>query len=388
MTRSIRFRVWRVLGRTESRRWVQGAADALVLSALVALLLGVLVLSGTAVGLSSESARELWTLAAAAFTVEYALRLWSTPEGSADARAGPWRARHAYARSPLGLFDVGAFLPCWLTLAGAVPSPLGEMVSLVALCKLARFAPALQALASVISGESRTLGATLVIFAILVVLDSGAIFLLERGAQPKLFTSLSASMWWTFLTMITGGYGGLNPVTVGGRMMGALTILLGVGVVAVPVGIIATGFYREMQRRDFIVTWQTIADIPLFKGLDAGRIAGIARLLKPRVVPPRHVVVRRGEPADAMYIILAGEIQVDIGSSPVRLSQGQYFGEIGLLRDALRTATVTTLTECNLLVLEVADFRRLIAAHPEIKASVERMAESRMRALEDGGPRG
>jgi CRP-like cAMP-binding protein len=109
-------------------------------------------------------------------------------------------------------------------------------------------------------------------------------------------------------------------------------------------------------------------------------------LLKREVVPPKYAVVRRGEPADAMFFIMSGEVDVDVQPTPRRMGPGQYFGEIALLCDTVRTATVTTVTECQLLALEVADFRRLLDAHPDLKDSVTRIAEQRMSATT--GPSG
>jgi voltage-gated potassium channel len=158
-------------------------------------------------------------------------------------------------------------------------------------------------------------------------------------------------------------------------------MVIGIAVFAVPAGILATGFASEIRKRDFVVTWQTVANVPLFVGLDAARIAEIARLLKRQVVPAQFAVVRRGDPADAMFFIMAGEVQVDIAPRPVRLGRGQYFGEIALIRDTVRTATVTTLTECQLLSLDVADFRRLLEHNPSLKATITRTAEERLGAL-------
>jgi voltage-gated potassium channel len=161
-------------------------------------------------------------------------------------------------------------------------------------------------------------------------------------------------------------------------------MVIGIALFAVPAGILATGFANEIRKRDFVVTWQTVANVPIFAGLDAARIAEIARLLKRQVVPAQFVVVRRGDPADAMFFIMAGEVQVDIAPTPVRLAKGQYFGEIGLIRDTMRTATVTTLTECQLLSLDVADFRRLLENNPGLKAAITRTAEERLGVLAAG----
>ena len=104
-----------------------------------------------------------------------------------------------------------------------------------------------------------------------------------------------------------------------------------------------------------VVTWNAVARVPLFAGLDATRIAAIARLLKPQIVPQRQVVVRRGEPADAMFFIMEGDVEVDI-EPPVRLGKGQFFGEIALLRRSNRSATVIAVSRTNLLALDAHGF--------------------------------
>jgi voltage-gated potassium channel len=173
------------------------------------------------------------------------------------------------------------------------------------------------------------------------------------------------------------------PVTPLGKIFAGVVMILGIAMFAVPAGILATGFAVELRRRDFVVTWQTVARVPLFAGLDAARIAEIARLLKREIVPAKYAVVRRGEPAEAMFFIMSGEVEVDVRPTPRRMARGQFFGEIALLRDTVRTATVTTVTECELLALDVVDFRRLLDTHPDLKASISRVAEQRLAAIGD-----
>jgi voltage-gated potassium channel len=249
---------------------------------------------------------------------------------------------------------------------------------------MARYTPALTLFAAVIRNESRALLATLLVVIILLVLEASIMYVLERAAQPKVFASIPHAMWWAIVTIATVGYGDMYPITPMGRVFGGMVMVIGIAVFAVPAGILATGFASEIRKRDFVVTWQTVANVPLFAGLDAARIAEIARLLKRQVVPAQFAVVRRGDPADAMFFIMGGEVQVDITPTPVRLSRGQYFGEIALLRDTVRTATVTTLTECQLLSLDVADFRRLLENNPSLKATITRTAEVRLGELGGG----
>src|SRR5262249_54663643 len=200
---------------------------------------------------------------------------------------------------------------------------------------------------------------------------------LEHDAQPHLFSSIPASLWWSIVTIASVGYGDITPITVPGKVFAGFTMLLGIAMFAVPAGILATGFAAEIRRRDFVVTWNTVAKVPLFSTLNASGIAAIARLLQPQIAPAHYAIVRRGEPASAMFFIMSGEVEVDVRPHPVHLRGGQFFGEIALLKDTLRTATVTALTDTQLLALEASDFRKLIAQDPDLREKIARIAESR-----------
>lgn len=321
----------------------------------------------------------------AVLTAEYLLRLWTAPEREAGGAADPWGARLRYALSALGLIDLLAIVPFAINLLLPMGADWLLVLRLARLFKLARYAPALSLFAAVIRNESRSLLAALMVMLILLVLASGIMFVLEREAQPTVFASVPHAMWWAIVTMATVGYGDIVPVTAPGRIFGGLVMLLGIAMFAVPAGILATGFAVELRKRDFMVGWHSVAKVPLFAGLDAARIAEIARLLKREIVPARYAIVRRGEPADAMFFILTGEVEVEVSPHPRRLGPGQYFGEIALLQDAVRTATVTALSECQLLALDAADFRRLLDAHPDLRASVTEVARRRL-AADAGAP--
>ncbi len=121
-----------------------------------------------------------------------------------------------------------------------------------------------------------------------------------------------------------------------------------------------------------------VAKVPYFADLSADRVAEIAALLKPRLALPGECVVRRGDPGDAMYFISSGAVEADVGSEPVRLGSGDFFGEIALLRDQPRTADVTALGYCQLLALYVRDFRRMLDADADLRARITRVAEARL----------
>ncbi|WP_459859646.1 cyclic nucleotide-gated ion channel [Dongia sp. agr-C8] len=307
------------------------------------------------------------------FLAEYLWRIWRAPLLDPDLP----HARRRYLLSFIGVVDLLSAAP----LLGLVMPELADSLligQLLALFKLSRLTPALSLVGTVLKSEWRALAAALLVMLVLLVIASGVMYLLERGAQPTVFSSIPRSLWWGIVTMATVGYGDMTPVTALGRLFGGMVMLLGIAMFAVPAGILATGFATEIRRRDFVVTWNAVARVPLFAGLDATRIAAIARLLKPQIVPERQVVVRRGEPADAMFFIMEGEVEVEI-EPPVKLAKGQFFGEVGLLHDTVRNATVAALTETRLLVLDRADFQRLMHQHPDLKARIEAIAAERKR---------
>ena len=129
-----------------------------------------------------------------------------------------------------------------------------------------------------------------------------------------------------------------------------------------------------------------VAQVPAFASLDATAIAEIARLLDAVVVPERYTIVRRGEPADCMYFIASGEIEVELHPDPLVLGQGHFFGEVGLLHSSVRNATVIAVTECRLLMLDGEDFKTVLDRFPVVAETISKVAEGRLSWQEAGQP--
>jgi voltage-gated potassium channel len=192
------------------------------------------------------------------------------------------------------------------------------------------------------------------------------------------FPTFGTGVWWAIVTLGTVGYGDVVPVTPFGKIVASFTIIGGLMMVALPVGIIATAFAREIHRRDFVVTWSMVARVPLFAELSAAEIAQIMPLLRAQIVGPGANIVRRGEPAHSMYFIAAGEVEIELPDERVRLASGQFFGEIAVLRQARRSATVTALSRSSLLMLDAHDFRTLMDGEPRIARRVQEMVRERL----------
>lgn len=314
------------------------------------------------------------------FSLEFLLRVWIAP--LADPTR-PLRAIRRYLWSFLGALDLLVPFIYWLSRFFPMPDWAPMLVTLFSMFKFARLVPGLAVFTTVFKNEGRSLLSGLLLLIVLLVVTSGIMFILENPAQPEIFRSVPRTLWWGIVTIASVGYGDMTPATPIGRLVAGILMLLGIAVFAVPAGILATGFAKELRKRDFMVTWQTVAKMPLFSGLDASRIASIARLLTSDIIPPDTVIVRKGDQAEAMFFILQGEVEVQVSPNPVRLRGGQYFGEIALLKDTERTATVISTTEVHLLVLDVSDFRRLMKEHPEIKAAIANVADARIARGKD-----
>lgn len=183
------------------------------------------------------------------FTILYILQLWSC---TADEKFNhPLWGRIQYALSPLGIIDLLAILPFYLLMlfpdVRVVEST--DLLRLLRLLKLIRYSEGLQTILRVIKAKKNELIMTFVTVLILLIFASSVMFFAERGAQPEAFPSIPAAMWWGVVTLTTVGYGDIYPVTVIGKLFGAILAFIGIGLFALPAGIIASGFSTEVQKR-------------------------------------------------------------------------------------------------------------------------------------------
>jgi len=317
-------------------------------------------------------------VALAVFTIEYGLRIWVAREHGPHRHLTPFRARLKYMLSPEGLVDLVAVLPFWF--APLLPDDLRmlQVLRIFRFFKIARYSPAMRSLLDVLYRERRALFGCIVITVGAALVSAALMHLAEGHVQPDKLGTIPDALWWAIVTVGTIGYGDVVPVTTVGKLIATGTIFLGLIMMALPVGIIATAFAEQVHRRDFIVTWSMIARVPLFAGLDAGEISDIMQLLRAQVVEQYQVIVRAGEPAHAMYFIAAGEVEVALPHTHVRLGTGQFFGEVSVLRRARRSATVTALMRTNLLVLDAQDLHALMQRDSRIAHRIKEVVKNRV----------
>jgi voltage-gated potassium channel len=318
----------------------------------------------------------------AIFTIEYVLRVWSCTVNKAAGYDHPVFGRLKYMSSPIAIIDLLAFAPFYIHAIYAIDLRILRIFRLLRLLKLTRYSPALSIIWTVIVSQRRALTAWLLIIGMAMIFSSSIVYLFEHKAQPERFGSIPDAMWWAITTLSTTGYGDAVPVTGLGRIFGAITMLMGICMVALPTGVIATGFADEIKKHDFVINWRLVSMVPLFSRLDAVQIADIASLLTPLIVPPKFAIVRIDEEADSMFFIVSGKVEIEKHPHPVFLAEGDFFGEIGLLKKRRRTAAVVALTQCRLLELKASDFWELADKHPSLRENVETVADLRLGQLD------
>jgi len=314
----------------------------------------------------------------AVFTVEYLLRLWAAVEHAPYSELAGQRARIRYALSPAGIVDLLAVLPFWIALLFPVDLRILLVFRTVRFLKLARYSPAMRSLLDVLARERRALFGCFVVLIGVALVAASIMYHVEREAQPDKLGTIPDALWWAVVTLGTVGYGDVVPITPLGRVVATFTIFSGIIVLALPIGIIATAFAEEIHRREFVVTWSMVARVPLFAGLNAADIGDIMRLLRSQTVDPGAIIVRRGDAGHSMYFVATGEVEIELKDGHIRLGVGDFFGEIAVLEQTRRTATVKAITRTSLLVLDAQDLHAFLERSPDIAARLREVASKRL----------
>ena len=186
------------------------------------------------------------------FATEYALRLWSCVEKKDEGGIvrSNFSIRIRYASTPLAIVDLLAFLPSLLQLIfPGLDLRFLRVLRLLRVFKLTRYFASFELLLTVLHEERKNLGGIFVIMIVILILAASALYIAERDIQPDKFGSIPQAMWWAIAALTTVGYGDVYPISSLGQILGSLVTVLGIGMVALPSGILASAFSEQMRRK-------------------------------------------------------------------------------------------------------------------------------------------
>ena len=181
------------------------------------------------------------------FTLEYIARLYSIVEN--PVYSDPLTGRLKFAGTPLAIVDLLSFLPFYLTF---LPIDLRflrifRLMALFRMFKIARYLHALSIFKRVLVERKEQLVLSFLFILFVLVIISFVMFYVEKDAQPDKFSSIPATMWWGIATLTTVGYGDMVPVTSVGKFLGGIFAIAGVGLLALPAGILSSGFFELLH---------------------------------------------------------------------------------------------------------------------------------------------
>lgn len=183
------------------------------------------------------------------FTIEYFLRVWTAdllyPKNT------PKKAILRYILSFGGMVDLLSFFPYYLPFffpTGMVAFRMFRIIRILRLFRINAYSDALSVVADVIKSKKNQLLSSMFILLILMIASSLCMYSLEHEAQPDVFENAFSGFWWAVATLTTVGYGDIYPITMAGKIFGGLLTFLGVGVVAIPTGILSAGFVEQYSK--------------------------------------------------------------------------------------------------------------------------------------------
>ncbi len=184
------------------------------------------------------------------FSLEYIARIYSIVED--PKYADPVRGRLRYMRSPIAIIDLLSILPFYLKFVSLDLRFLRifRLMALFRMFKIARYMHAIKIFRMVLKDRKEQLVLSFIFILFILVVISFIMFYAENEAQPDKFSSIPAAMWWGIATLTTVGYGDVVPVTNLGKFLGGIFAIAGVGLLALPAGILSSGFFEMLHTKN------------------------------------------------------------------------------------------------------------------------------------------
>jgi voltage-gated potassium channel len=246
----IRERTWEIVETAKSGDTASRTFDFTILALIF--LNVVAVITG-----SVQSIQERWgaflnvfeAVSVVVFTLEYVARLWSC---TTDPQfSGRIRGRVHLALRAMLIIDLLAILPFYLPFLGVDLRSFRalRLLRILRIAKVGRYYSSLNLIKHVFQSKKEELVLTSALMGLLLVLSSSLLYYCENAVQPDAFSSIPATMWWSVATLTTVGYGDMYPITLLGKFFASIIAILGIGMFALPTGIIGAGFVEAIQKK-------------------------------------------------------------------------------------------------------------------------------------------
>ena len=197
----------------------------------------------------------------------------------------------------------------------------------------------------------------------LVLISATGIYFIERDIQPEVFGNVPAASWWAIATLTTVGFGDVVPITPLGKDFGGLVMIFGLGMFALPIGILSSGFALHTNQRDFVRTWKQIVRIPLFAKLDNNLLQKIVEMIYQEHLVAGTQILDKGDEVNKLNTIVNGEMLVECPTGKRLIGKGSYYGELALVHERVSHAKVTCHTDCDIIYINGTDFKELLRDH-------------------------
>lgn len=263
-----------------------------------------------------------------AFGVEYGLRIWTAEYLYPDLSRR--KAVFRYMMSFNGLIDLLSFFPYFLPVffpAGVVAFRMFRVVRIFRLFRINAYYDALNVIGEVIHSKKDQILSSIFIILVLMMASSLFMYSLEHEAQPEVFQNAFSGFWWAVSTLLTVGYGDIYPITIPGRIFGIVITFLGVGMVAIPTGILSAGFVEQYTKLKSLDDYSIETDLRFVRLKIEGDHPWLGRKVRELSLPPgllMAVIQRKGE-----VVVPRGETTIVQGDQIIVGAEG-YQGDAGI----------------------------------------------------------
>ena len=224
--------------------------DGLIMALVAGNVLAVILESVDSIGLAYEDLfLGFEQISVAAFSAEFVCRLWSVREADGE-RSPLWRSRLRYLFSPMAIIDVLAIAPYYLSAYVSFDLRFLRILRLLRVIKLTRYSVAMNRMVEVFQMQRSALATAFILLSISIILSASILHVVEHEVQPEAFGSIPAAMWWAVCTLTTVGYGDVTPITTIGKLLASCITIIGIGMVALPTSLFASGFAHVMSRNE------------------------------------------------------------------------------------------------------------------------------------------